>query len=279
MTAEPPLLSIVTGTRNRPKLIADMVSSILENTEHSFEILIGDCSDGALFTCEDPRVRVIPEPVPLGFGRGYNKLFKQARGDFVCYLNDDLVVLPGWSTAIFDVFERHPEVDMACIPVIEPDEPAPFLLLFWQIPVAQFGVLRREAGEALGWFDERYRFYAPDVDLSMRVIDSGRRLAPVFGRVVRHFRIEDSQRDENEMNLKPDNKLLFKSWKKRRWKIIRKYRKNSFRYFEGFETRQSGGYYNAILLTVPEHPDARPRLPSQPYLVERPGIREWLGFG
>ncbi len=102
MDSEAPLLSIVTGTRNRPDLIADMVNSVLAHTKHPFELLIADGSDGEPFVCNDPRVRVFPETEPLGSVRAYNAVFEQAQGDFVCFLNDDLVVLPGWSVAIFD---------------------------------------------------------------------------------------------------------------------------------------------------------------------------------
>ena len=268
MSTEAPELSIVTGTRNRLDLLAEMVASVLEHTELSFELLIGDGSDSEYASFDDPRVQVFPEEEPLGSVRGYNELFKRARADLVCYLNDDLVVLPGWSRRILDVFRQHPEVDLACIPLIEPDEPRPFIALYHSIPYAQMGVLRRQAGEALGWFDERYRAYGPDPDLAMRLIASGRRLAPIYGAVVEHLKVEDDPRESNSRTFESDNAELHRLWYPRRYEIRRKYRKRSFRYFEGFDTRPSESY-GCSLLTVPESPDSLPEKPLSPHVVKR----------
>ena len=174
-----PCFSLVTGTRNRPDAIARMIRSALDHVDASFELLVGDASDRpGGFERIDPRVEVIREPEPLGYTRGFNALFRRARGRFVCFLNDDVELPPGWGSALLAATLRHPEVDLFCLPVIERGESAPSILLFMGMPFACMGAVRREAGEALGWFDEGYAFYGADPDLSLRLIASGRRLAP-----------------------------------------------------------------------------------------------------
>ena len=108
-----PLLSIVSGTRNRPEFVARFVRSVLEHVTVPFELLIGDASDGgSFFESSDPRVHVYPERVRLGPPRGYNALFRRARGAWVCYLNDDLEIGAGWSEAVVAALARHPEADL-----------------------------------------------------------------------------------------------------------------------------------------------------------------------
>ena len=68
----------------------------------------------------------------------------------MCFLNDDLEVLSGWSEKVTGIFNEHSEIDMACIPLVEPDDPDPFVLLYKQIPYAQMGVVRRTIGDSLG---------------------------------------------------------------------------------------------------------------------------------
>jgi GT2 family glycosyltransferase len=260
------MLSIVTGTRNRPDSISAFVRSILEHTTHPFELLIGDASDDEPFACEDERVRILPETEPLGACRAYNRLFRAARGEFVCFLNDDLEVLPEWSDRIFDVFARHPEVELAPIPLIEPDEPLPFVMLYHDVPVTQMGVVRRAAGEQLGWFDECFRAYGTDVDFTMRFVASGRAMAPVFGRVVHHHKLEDDLRTSTSATLQRDNQTLSQRWRPRVPALRRAYRRVSYRYFRRLSTRWSEGYRRR-LLTIPAAPEARPWVSLHPHRV------------
>jgi GT2 family glycosyltransferase len=269
-----PVLSIVTGARNRPETLARLVRSVLEHTRHPFELLIGDASDGAPFASRDERVRVLPEPLRLGPARGYNELFRRARGAFVAYLNDDAEVLPGWSAAALDVFARHPEIDLACLPLIEPGDPQPFVLLYQQMPVAQMGVLRRDAGRALGWFDERFWFYGADTDLSLRALFAGRRLAPAYGRLLVHHKLEDAERRSNMERVAPDRQLLDRLWKGRLDAARSRYRRSSFRYFRRLGVARRADY-GADVLEIPAEPSARPARPARPHTLRRRWLPLW----
>src|SRR4029450_4530455 len=124
-----PRLSIVSGTRNRPEFVARFVRSVLEHVTVPFELLIGDASDGgSFFESPDPRVHVYPERVRRGAPRGYNALFRRARGAWVCYLNDDLEIGAGWSEAVVAAVARHPEADLFWLAVREPARARPFHL-------------------------------------------------------------------------------------------------------------------------------------------------------
>ncbi len=270
-----PLLSIVSGTRNRPEFVARFVWSVLEHVTVPFELLIGDASDGgSFFESPDPRVHVYPERVRLGPPRGYNALFRRARGAWVCYLNDDLEIGAGWSEAVVAALARHPEADLFCLPMLEPGEPGPIILLYQQLPYANMGMVRREAGDALGWFDEGYRFYATDVDLAMRAIASGYRIAPAIGAHVFHHHLPDEERVGNQDFLDGDNERLRRTWRPRRKELRRRYRRTSFRHFRGLGTRACPNYH-CDAIDVPLDPAARTR-PRQPHRVKAYGW--WLGI-
>ena len=246
-----PVLSITTGTRNRPSSIHRFVASVLATTRVPFELLVADASDRApTFRCADARVRVYREEPPLGPVRGSNALFRRARADWVCFLNDDLQVTPGWDEAVLAAAARFPRADLLCLPVRERGEPSAKILLYWNLPYACMGVVRREAGDALAWWDEGYAFYAVDPDLALRMIAAGRRLAPVLRACVIHDRLADEERASHRQLLARDNARLERLWRPRLPELRRRYRRTSYRYFRGLETTFSRAW-NTDALEVP----------------------------
>jgi GT2 family glycosyltransferase len=271
-----PILSVVTGTRNRPESIARMTRSVLAHTIVPFELLIGDASDdGSRFASDDPRVHVHREAPPLGPPRGYNALFQRTRGTWVCFLNDDLEVRPGWAEAILAAAARHPTADLLCLPVVEPGYPAPLVLLYLGIPYACMGAIRRDAGQGLGWFDEGYEFYATDPDFSLRLISAGREMAPVPGAHVVHHRIADELRVANRGSFERDNARLGRRWHARRHVLRRQYRRSSFRNFRGLETLWCEPYRTRAL-ELPIDAGQPARRVRYPHRVKAHGW--WLGI-
>jgi GT2 family glycosyltransferase len=235
-----PEISVTTGTRNRPDSIARFVASVLAHTTVPFELLIADASDREpFFTSCDSRVRVHREDPPLGPVRGSNALFRRARGRWVCFLNDDLEVRPGWGEAVLAAERRARHADLLCLPVVERGDEQAKILLYHGLPYACMGALRRTAGVALGWYDEGYAFYATDPDLALRLIASGRRLAPVLGTHVVHERIADEARASHRELLDRDNARLLARWE--RWipALHKRYAQSSARYFRGLRTTWS----------------------------------------
>ena len=274
-SAEPPRLSIVTGTRNRPESVERFVRSVLANVDEPFELLIGDASSqGRFFVSPDPRVVVFPEDPPLGPPRGFNALFRRARGEWVCFLNDDLEVGPGWSRALVAEMERHPEVDFFCLPMIEPGEPGYFIPLYHELPFACLGVVRREVGDALGWFDEGFRFYATDPDLALKAIDAGVRLAPAAGARVLHHRLSEDPSAGSRALYDADNGRLSRMWRPRRRALRRRYRRTSYRYFRHLGTRHSDFYHGPVLEI--HAADGAPLRPARRHRVKAWGW--WLGI-
>jgi GT2 family glycosyltransferase len=158
-----------------------------------------------------PHVRLVELGRNLGFARGNNagiQLSITAGADYVVLLNNDTRVEPDWLKALIAVAERDPSVaichaqqrtwDGRCNiqfrfvpewaeaetmtkPVQDPGQETPCTFAS-----ACAMLLRCEALERIGLFDERYFAYVEDVDLALRAWIAGYRVMFVPQSIVYH---------------------------------------------------------------------------------------------
>lgn len=98
ISKELPIITVIVGTKNRPKLILRAVDSILRQTYSNLECIIVDCSNNDetkdLVKGIDERVnyfRLSPDPgriESLTFG------INQSKGEFITFLDDDDEYMP-----------------------------------------------------------------------------------------------------------------------------------------------------------------------------------------
>lgn len=107
LPTEQPLVSIIIPTKDKADLLRACVESVLAKTEYgNFEILVidnGSTEGEAIDYLEElsgrAKVRVLAYPEPYNFSAINNFAAAQARGDFICLLNNDTEVLePAWLT-------------------------------------------------------------------------------------------------------------------------------------------------------------------------------------
>lgn len=100
-----PPVSIVVPTRDRAELLAHVADGVLKHTDYApLELLIvdnGSEAPAALALFErlkaDPRVRVLPAPGAFNFAALNNIAAREARGEVLLLLNNDIAVRePGW---------------------------------------------------------------------------------------------------------------------------------------------------------------------------------------
>lgn len=95
-----PLVTVVVPTRNRPALLKEALASLLAQDYPHWEAIV--VNDGGVdvepvvraLDPEGQRLRYVVHPRPLGPGAARNTALKLARGEIVCYLDDDDLLRP-----------------------------------------------------------------------------------------------------------------------------------------------------------------------------------------
>lgn len=115
----PGLVSIVMLSWNAPQFTKMALESIRAYTRGDYEIVIVDNGSGDetvnwLRTLHDqPDVRVIYNPVNLGYAGGNNQAIAAARGEYVVLLNNDVIVTEGWLEKLLRAFDRVPNLGVS----------------------------------------------------------------------------------------------------------------------------------------------------------------------
>jgi GT2 family glycosyltransferase len=173
-------ISVVIATRDRRELLERVVGQLLGQLGGDDELIVVDDSTSAHVLGEvlDPRVRVMRSG-----GRGpataRNLGWRAAGGEVIAFTDDDVLVDPGWLTAIRTRFVSAP--DLVAVEGRTVSRPFDYL---YEYSVDSHDALngltcnvgyRRAALEQISGFDEGFRFaHCEDVDLFLRARSVGR---------------------------------------------------------------------------------------------------------
>ncbi len=187
-----PLVSVVIVTYNKADTLGEAIESVLRQTYRQTEILVvDDGSTDATATRVRPyldRVRYVPKPNG-GTGSARNLGIREARGEFVAFLDGDDLWLPRKVEVQMEAFRREPEilasqcgaccVDAQLKQVLEVRHCHPArdtllrFLLFDNLPAfSSTLVARRRAFERVGGFGEDLVILS-DWDMACRLARAG----------------------------------------------------------------------------------------------------------
>jgi GT2 family glycosyltransferase/glycosyltransferase involved in cell wall biosynthesis len=231
-------LSIITPLYNRLELTREFVAALPGRLPAglAWECLLVDdgSSDGTRewLSTLPPPFRALLNEGNQGFGRANNLGAREARGEILALLNNDLVLSPGWLPPLLASLRRSRTaqvgnvqrrvsdgtLDHAGIAVDAAGKIAHVRSLprFAQGTREVFAVtaacclVRRADFLDLGGFDESFENGGEDVDLALRLRARGRRTVVCFDSVVRHHvsasRGPTSERDER------NSRRLYQRW-------------------------------------------------------------------
>jgi GT2 family glycosyltransferase len=229
-----PDLSIIIPTCNRADLLDRCLVKIAENTDCDFEIIVvdGASADHTAAVLSHARqylgdrLRCIIEDQREGFVRAANKGFRVARGKHLTWLNDDARPLPGAYTNAIAQLAASPS-DTGLIALYHRWH-SPRNIAFEKSPAqasppyqlchvrgtlyANFALGRREIFNRLGYFDERFIFYAADPDLSLKAWNAGFLVIPAESSFIDHDEHSDARRSSDAEQGARDNAKLFAKW-------------------------------------------------------------------
>ena len=225
-----PTVSLVIATYARPERLQRCLERIRTNVTLDHETLVvGGASDDttAEWAARQPDVRFIPETRREGATRAYNRGFRAAVGTYVLWLNDDSSPLPGAVEAAVAMIQRPdlPRVGMIAfyhnldrawnrLDSVERDGEVYSIYNVRGTPYANFGLLRRDLLERLGYLDERYYFCAWDPDLSLKVQrEAGLEVLGCPDALIYHEELIDERKsDDLDTIVERDNQALFAKW-------------------------------------------------------------------
>lgn len=208
-----PKVSILIPTRDKAELLRFCLGSLLEKTSYTnYEVIIIDNGSVEPETFAyfeevkaDKRVRVIRDERPFNFSQLNNKGVAQAKGSYVCLMNNDIEILtPDWLEEMVS-FAQQPDVGCVGARLWYPDDTLQHggvLIGFFDVAghmhkhikrgetgyanraslhqslsavTAAVLLIRKETYNAVGGLDEGLAVAFNDVDFCLRVRDAGYR--------------------------------------------------------------------------------------------------------
>jgi Glycosyltransferases involved in cell wall biogenesis len=107
-----PTVSVIIPTYNRPDLLTDAIESVCAQTFKDFEIIVvNDCGKDVEVVCAPYRdcanITYIRHGRNRGLGAARNSGIKVARGEYLCYLDDDDIFYPNHLETLLTFMEEH----------------------------------------------------------------------------------------------------------------------------------------------------------------------------
>jgi GT2 family glycosyltransferase len=192
----------IVNTNGRDLLLACLES--LPRAEAEVVVLDNASEDGSVEAVHErfPDVRVISQPVRAGFGANHNTVIRATSGPYVYVLNEDTTADDWGFDPMLAYLDAHPRVAALGPQLVYPDGrrqdsawrfPTPLVSTLGILMLGKLGVkqsrgdrprpvdwvtgaallLRREALDEVGLFDEGFFLYSEEVDLQVRLRRAG----------------------------------------------------------------------------------------------------------
>ena len=107
-----PVVSIITLTFNKVEFTYQYLESIIAHTDIPYELIIvdnGSHDETTSLLDRIENVSVIKNNENLGFIKGCNQGASKAKGKYLLFLNNDIIVTPGWLSKLVKTIENYPK--------------------------------------------------------------------------------------------------------------------------------------------------------------------------
>lgn len=216
-----PKISIVIPTYNRVEYLKGCLHSIQKDTKlNNYEIVIVDSgsTDGTReFLSTQPNIRIIEDEL-RGSSKATIKGFKEAYGEYICWLNDDMIVEDSAITNMLTFLEREESngVGVGAFYYCQGEKDSFNIKSFFGLPHADFGMTKTSLMKELNYWDESFIRYSVDIDFSLRIWERGLVVAGCRQAKLKHLFLEDEHRESSTWIGAYDYELFIKKWDKHR---------------------------------------------------------------
>jgi GT2 family glycosyltransferase len=247
-------LSIVIGTRNRKEILQKCLNALIGRIKTSHKIIVIDAgsTDGTIEYLKDiEEIHLICDGKPIGQAQSFNRVFPSLKSKFICWLSDDNVVQPGVLDTAVEILVKNNKIGLVALKVKEVvgrRSRLPYIggIRKTGILNCNQGVIRSDLFKKVGYFDESFKNYGIDPDLTAKVLLAGYQVVYTKTVAIHHFRVHDTEdgaisqteraKSKKRLNEKYNAKYsyLIESWpkgknkmraKKLLWRYIKKLNK------------------------------------------------------
>lgn len=189
-------ISVVLGTRNRQDVLRKCLDSLIGRIEadHSIIVIDAGSTDGTLEYLQGLEgITLYRDEKPIGQAQSLNRVLKTVETDYVCWLSDDNVVVDGMLDKAVKILDDHNDIGMVTLKtkdVTGPLTELPYIGGIWTSGILNCnqGVIRTPQFLEGGGFDEDFRDYGIDADLTTRVLLAGYKVVYTREVAIHHYR-------------------------------------------------------------------------------------------
>jgi len=107
----PMVFSILIPTWNNLSYLKLCIQSIRKYSaaNHQIVVHVNEGTDGTIDWLKQEQIPFTFSAENVGVCKALNMAYTLADSDYILYMNDDMVVLPGWDTALVEMIERLPD--------------------------------------------------------------------------------------------------------------------------------------------------------------------------
>lgn len=203
--------SIVTAVYNQIEYTQLFLQSIKENSSQPYELIVVDngSDDPTKSWLRQQKCKLIRWEENQGTTKAWNAGIKAARGEYVCVINNDVIVSPKWLEGLLKTLLNAPE-DLGVLSPstnevtynlnISPNNEGYKIFkqeslhmqsqkeVLWQDSLVGAGmVLTRKLINKIGLFDERYFAYYNDLDYLLALVSAGFKSYTTNQSMIYHF--------------------------------------------------------------------------------------------
>ncbi len=194
-------LSIVIGTRNRKELLVRCLQALIGKITASHQIVVIDAgsTDGTIEYLRGTReIDLVCDGKPIGQAQSFNRVFPLLKSKFIGWISDDNVVQPGMLDTAVEILQRNPKIGMVALKVKDvagPHTEPPYTAGIYDTGILNCnqGVIRSDLFRNIGYFDESFKNYGIDPDLTTKVLLAGVRVVHTKDVAIHHYRDHDSE--------------------------------------------------------------------------------------